>query len=410
MYHWKLTTASVFITGIMFWETVLCFLAWRLFLSLFKDKEEETESLAGSNGEEEMGVLGPDGKFKRPGEESGLPSDDQTGSAEEEDDGIYMAPTSVVHTASNLPESPRSMSSAPSYHSAAPLGSPPEYGAHAPPSLGDSEALEIDIDSHPPYLGGSAYPYAFPFQSAGNSGRSSPYGVRAAVPDRRSRVQSVPMGSSSPSAGLPGSYGDTAAPMLFHQRTTSVNLTAGLSQVRIAEGSSAPVPRVVQDLEDAALLQSSELRTLAAIRDASPGSRESYPPGLRQRRRITGEEPALIGGVVYEAIVKDGAIDVPDIDRGAASAAGIDMDHDVPVFSAAAEDSVEGTEDDASSVLMHDSSSGDREGEDMVAVEGGREDISVGQSDAQVDEPEERSDTRKGGWFVVRSRGEGSNG
>ncbi|TPX60076.1 hypothetical protein SpCBS45565_g07584 [Spizellomyces sp. 'palustris'] len=310
MYHWRATTAAVFVSVFMFWETVFAFTLWRLFLSLFKQRADTASG-------EEIDLNGTSEKLGADMEDVERFSADK---ASDEDDRISV-PRSVVGQATHLPSSPRSMSSAPSYHSGAvPMGSPPQYAA-SPPGFEDrGRTSPIRLHTGSPYS--SAYSYAFPFSSAG--GLNGPAGAgmlpfTGYTSVSALRAAAVTAATSAPS----GVY--TAPPPAHYIPQPSPSI-----QPQRAATPSTTTEDVAQNTLLNPVLLSPELQTLAALRDANPGMRESYPPGLRFRRRTPDGR--------YETIEKIGDVDPEDIIRGViVRVEDMEIEQTVPIISAAAE-------------------------------------------------------------------------
>ncbi|KAI8593611.1 putative adipose-regulatory protein-domain-containing protein [Geranomyces variabilis] len=205
MYHWQATTGSVFVAAFLFWGTLVSFAGWRLLLSLFKSRDgAESSSAPSSTGEPDSHAPSVEGSVRgtRKSVEMSVFMDRLDGSADGAGSNSAMfdpPPPSVLQT-SNLLASPRSMSSAPSYHSGShhpPFGSPPQYAARTSPP-------PFDIGRTSPYLnprGSSGYSYAFPYSSTGFTGSGMlPYTGYASVSALRAAVagSSSDVVSSSP--------------------------------------------------------------------------------------------------------------------------------------------------------------------------------------------------------------------
>ncbi|KAI8824962.1 putative adipose-regulatory protein-domain-containing protein [Fimicolochytrium jonesii] len=165
MYHWKLSTGSVFVAAIMFWETLAFFMVWRVLVACFKTRGPGDESAPTSSASSIAGgSQTPEDadKAQRGQEQSILNETLDARLIEQMDNDEGFSPPASVYPIANMALSPRSMSSAPSYHSG-PFGSPPQYAMHAtpPPSFDGRQS---------PFVKGSAYSYAFS-RAGGTNGR-----------------------------------------------------------------------------------------------------------------------------------------------------------------------------------------------------------------------------------------------
>ncbi|KAI8920152.1 putative adipose-regulatory protein-domain-containing protein [Powellomyces hirtus] len=284
MYHWQATTGAVFVAGFMFWGTLMCFMGWRLLLSLFKSRDAtDGGSASSSTGEQGSRTPSVEGNADQGAKANGefIVGDRH----DSEDNDAFNPPPSVIHTA-HLMASPRSMSSAPSYHSGhPPFGSPPQYAVHtSPPPSFDGRIS--------PYQGrGSAYSYAFPYSSAGYAGTgllpftgyTSVSALRAAV------VGSADAGTS------PSTFSGLSCPV---QSLTPLPppLTAPLEET-IGHKSSTHGSHLPRDDTNVTL----DMPFLAEDLSLS----DSSTAGLRLRRRPTLGGDA-VGGQESDVLLEDG--------------------------------------------------------------------------------------------------------
>ncbi|KAJ3183658.1 Berardinelli-Seip congenital lipodystrophy 2 (seipin) [Gaertneriomyces sp. JEL0708] len=259
MYHWPVTTAAVFVSFLMLWETMLMFVIWRLGLSILDKKEEEDPKGASetthSDSGESMAKDHDDMKLENDEEErEALMQVDDGMSDYDIDDAVFYAPTRRVPdiTVSNLPQSPHSYSSAPSYRSD-PLHSPPHYPVSSP-----SPTLLLD-------------------------------------PLPRSSVSIRGSASNVPSYSYtPGMYGSPSG----------VAAGAGTTPSPFSLGVGGTISR---DMDER--LQQN-LQSIVRLRDV-PGYVDAYQPLLRRRYRtgdsedLVSETPDETGDAVVPNVVKN---------------------------------------------------------------------------------------------------------
>ncbi|KAJ3157584.1 Berardinelli-Seip congenital lipodystrophy 2 (seipin) [Geranomyces michiganensis] len=357
MYHWQTTTGSVFVAGFLFWGTLVSFAGWRLLLSLFKSRDgAENSSAPSSTGESDSHAPSVEGSVRgtHKSVEMSVFMDRLDGSAEggESNSALFDPPPSVLQS-SNLLASPRSMSSAPSYHSGGhqpPFGSPPEYAARTspPPSF--------DIGRTSPYLnprGSSAYSYAFPYSSAGFTGSGMlPYTGYASVSALRAAVagsSSDIIGSSPTLAYRPARTGHlspalprslsplppAATPPVIHSPTQED--TCDYAKPGRGPGSDSGRSDVLARDDTSATLDDIVADDAVTARSASPpssASAERSLAGLRLRRRSTLNDNGRAAAAGLESRSDDEVVIGSGLVGGAHRSS---ADAAAPTFSVAAE-------------------------------------------------------------------------
>ncbi|KAJ3296956.1 hypothetical protein HK104_001001 [Borealophlyctis nickersoniae] len=295
MYHWKFTTGALFISIFLFWEAYIAYMSWKFAVAFFKKPEVKQNETA--DGKIILNPIEADGDLvgevpPQEAEQEEEPKPEKTKTEREEvEEANAQAEEDFFRGAKEKygygrvaggsssqqpdhpyrPQSPNSSSSVPSYRPGSPPPYPPPGRHNSPPPMG-SPYVVTPVGN---------YNYAMPSFKG-----TSLAGAAASGLSYANYVSSnlIRRGEGSGDTGGPsGSYYDGRAS----------------AYGRRAAGASSTVP--VRAIEEPVTEGSQIRRTTSVMKDSygtgvggstifgmGGSRRDSYPPGMRYRRRGDG--------------------------------------------------------------------------------------------------------------------------